>query len=440
MAKKKTAPETAVQQNAGHSTVVSSADGTKVLKDLDSAIEEYKNKTSNRQKTFIGDLSRALKLRNNGNNSNYGTFTTVNGETMEIRVIDHNVSTKNMADAGKLDGISIVVTHKPNKGIKNDGDAHIVEFYYNTQKLQKELGQSYVEILKSIKQALYSGEYKDNTGLAEVQEVNSLNSQEESTLFREVAEKQGEDELALITDAVTGFGEKIGVPARVVSDAQSLPENKRNKKGWFENGEVVSNPSLRQMRTAADEYMAAIAEDVNLDKNVWQKIIDAVRAWLKKQGVDVAEQAKGILSKGALTDEDITELVRLSYENLRNSKASYSKLTESGNVKGESDGETRFSRKGGKQNIVYETGAARLDAAEGVTTRMKALETAKAMDDRGYDAWMIEQQTKWQKTEGGVWKYNGEKKTKKNNAAAQEYETLRQAVMLNNNLYEKTSQ
>lgn len=184
MAKKKTAPETAVQQNTGHSTVVSSADGTKVLKDLDSTIEEYKNKTSNRQKTFIGDLSRALKLRNNGNNSNYGTFTTVNGETMEIRVSDHNVSTKNMADAGKLDGISIVVTHKPNKGIKNDGDAHIVEFYYNTQKLQKELGQPYVEILKSVKQALYSGEYKDNTGLAEVQEVNSLNEQEERTLFK----------------------------------------------------------------------------------------------------------------------------------------------------------------------------------------------------------------------------------------------------------------
>lgn len=236
MAKKKTAPETAVQQNAGHSTVVSSADGTKVLKDLDSAIEEYKNKTSNRQKTFIGDLSRALKLRNNGNNSNYGTFTTVNGETMEIRVSDQNVSTKNMADAGKLDGISIVVTHKPNKGIKNDGDAHIVEFYYNTQKLQKELGQPYVEILKSIKQALYSGEYKDNTGLAEVQEVNSLNEQEESTLFREVAEKQGEDELALITDAVTGFGEKIGVPVRVVTDT---PEKRKKLKGWFENGEVV---------------------------------------------------------------------------------------------------------------------------------------------------------------------------------------------------------
>ena len=168
-----TAPETAVQHGAGHSTVVSSADGAKILKDLDNTITEYKNKTSNRQKTFIGDLSRALNLRNNGNNSNYGSFIAINGKSLELRISDHNVSTKNMADAGKIDGISIVITHKPNKGINNDDSrAHIVEFYYNTQKLQKESGQPYVKILESIKQSLYSGEYKDNTGLAVREEVN----------------------------------------------------------------------------------------------------------------------------------------------------------------------------------------------------------------------------------------------------------------------------
>ena len=40
-AKKRTAPETASVQQEHQPTVVSSADGAKVLKDLDSAITEY---------------------------------------------------------------------------------------------------------------------------------------------------------------------------------------------------------------------------------------------------------------------------------------------------------------------------------------------------------------------------------------------------------------
>jgi hypothetical protein len=60
----------------------------------------------------------------------------------------------------------------------------------------------------------------------------------ERTLFRK-AEQIGEDEVVLAENAVTALGEKLNIPARVVNDVESLPENKRDKKGWVENGEVV---------------------------------------------------------------------------------------------------------------------------------------------------------------------------------------------------------
>ena len=49
----------------------------------------------------------------------------------------------------------------------------MVEFFYPDKALQKADGKPLVEIIKSIKQALYSGEYTDTTGLAERQEVNA---------------------------------------------------------------------------------------------------------------------------------------------------------------------------------------------------------------------------------------------------------------------------
>ena len=173
-AKKKRAFETALleDESSFKGTVVSNADVTKVLNNLDNLLKEYEKKISNRQKTFIGDLSRALTLRNNGNQSNYRTFEAKNGKIVTIRVSDHNASSKNMADAGQLNGISIVVSRKKNKGIKNDGDAHIVEFYYSDKKLAKSEDKPLIEIIRSVKQSLYSGEFTDTTGLAERQEVN----------------------------------------------------------------------------------------------------------------------------------------------------------------------------------------------------------------------------------------------------------------------------
>ena len=78
-----------------------------------------------------------------------------------------------MDNAGRNNAISIVVSPKPNEGVLDDGNAHVVEFYYDSIKLRKADGHPLAEIVRSIQQALYSGEYKDTTGLAERQEVNT---------------------------------------------------------------------------------------------------------------------------------------------------------------------------------------------------------------------------------------------------------------------------
>lgn len=167
------APETVSVQDEHHQTVISSADGAKVLKDLDSAIDAYDSDKVTKEKTFLGNVAKALGAKKHGSNSQYATFEAKNGKIFTIRLSNHNARVSNFDNHNEDEGISIVIASAPNSGIDNDGRAHIVEFYYDSIKLRKAEGKPLVEILKSIKQALYSGEYKDNTGLAQVQEVNA---------------------------------------------------------------------------------------------------------------------------------------------------------------------------------------------------------------------------------------------------------------------------
>ena len=99
----------------------------------------------------------------------------MNGNFVTIRLSNHNAKVSNFDNNGEFYGISIVISRKPNKGITNDGDAHIVEYYYSDKKLTKAEGKPLADIIGSLKQALYSGEFTDTTGLAERQEVNLNN-------------------------------------------------------------------------------------------------------------------------------------------------------------------------------------------------------------------------------------------------------------------------
>ncbi len=171
-AKQKRALETASLGNAPRSlTVVSSATGAKILKSIDKLVESLE-KSATQPKTFIGDVAKALGASRFGSGSEYATFETVNGDVVTIRLANHNAHVSGFNHNGKDNGISIVISPKPNEGLINDGDAHIVEFYYDSIKLRRADGKPLAEIVRSIKQALYSGEFKDTTGLAERQEVN----------------------------------------------------------------------------------------------------------------------------------------------------------------------------------------------------------------------------------------------------------------------------
>lgn len=159
-------------------TVISSIDGANILNNLDKAIVDYQNVGDKGTKTFLGDLASALGSSDKDKSSQYATFETKNGQVVTIRVSNHNATVSNFDNAGESNGISIVISRKPNEGMTNDGDAHIVEFFYPDKALNKAEGKPLVEILKSIKQSLYSGEYKDTTGLAQREEVNAKESVE----------------------------------------------------------------------------------------------------------------------------------------------------------------------------------------------------------------------------------------------------------------------
>ena len=154
-------------------TVVSSVAGAKVVKNLDTLSKNIEKLTQTPVKTFLGDVAKAIGAKKRGSNSQYATFETKNGKIVTIRLADHNASTIKFDNADVDDGISIVISPKKNVGVEKGGDAHIVEYYYNAIKLRKAEGKPLAEIVRSIQQSLYSGEYKDTTGLAEREEVNA---------------------------------------------------------------------------------------------------------------------------------------------------------------------------------------------------------------------------------------------------------------------------
>lgn len=172
---KKRAPETvSVSQDEEHQqTVISSADGAKILNDLENYKSYLQNLPINPVKTFIGGLSKALRAKKHGSNSEYATFETKNGKIVTIRLADHNADISTFDNHKEDEGISIVITPKKSEGVKGNGKAHVVEFYYDAIKLRKADGKPLAEIVSSIQQALYSGEYKDTTGLAQREEVNA---------------------------------------------------------------------------------------------------------------------------------------------------------------------------------------------------------------------------------------------------------------------------
>lgn len=128
--------ETATMQRTNNgfgkkATVISGDEGTKVTINLDIAKSVYE-KRKNNTKGFITDVARALELKRYGS-SQYGTFVTPSGKTFTLRVSNHNAVVGNFDKNDETEGISEVVSSYSNKGLKNEGKAHVTEFFYRSR-------------------------------------------------------------------------------------------------------------------------------------------------------------------------------------------------------------------------------------------------------------------------------------------------------------------
>ena len=169
--KKKSANETVSPNNSDHPAAISSADGAKILKNIDNLARKYQEK-SNRPDTFIGDVADALGIDMPNKSSKYRTYETISGDIVTIRLSNNGATASKLDANNETNAVSIVIANSYD-GITNDGEAHIVEYFYDAIKLRKADGKPLVGIINSLKQTLYSGKYVDNTGIAEIKEVNA---------------------------------------------------------------------------------------------------------------------------------------------------------------------------------------------------------------------------------------------------------------------------
>ena len=176
--KQKRALETATiaAEATNNATVISSADGAKIQNNLGTLATNYE-KIANKTRGFITDLSHALGLKQH-ESSQYGTFETPDGKRITIRVSNHNARVSNFDKNNESEGISIVISSHKNKGLHNDGNAHIIEYFYPKRALENAEGKPLAEMIRSVSDALAGEEFKDTTGLAEREEVNGSSVRE----------------------------------------------------------------------------------------------------------------------------------------------------------------------------------------------------------------------------------------------------------------------
>ena len=270
-AKKRRALETASLGKTPRSlTVVSSADGANVLKSIDTLVSEFE-KSAVQPKTFIGDVAKALGAKRGGSASEYASFETKNGKIITIRLSNHNAKVSNFDANGETDGISIVVSPKKSGGMTNDGKAHVVEYYYDAIKLRRAEGKPLADIVRSIKQALYSGEFEDTTGLAERQEVN-----------------------AEITDRVRFFRTAKG-----------------EAYGFTVGGKIYIDPKIANTETPIHEYAHLWAAALRgQNPKEWQNIVELMK------GTSVWNEVKKRYPE-LNTDDDIADEVLATYSGRR---------------------------------------------------------------------------------------------------------------------------
>ena len=269
-AKQKRALETATiaDESTNNATAISSADGSKVQNNLETLAYNYKNR-SNKTRGFITDLSKALNLEQH-EASHYGTFETRDGSLVTIRVSNHNARVSFFDENEEDNGISIVISSRRNKGILNDGSAHVVEYFYPKQSIERSEIKPLVEVIKSISEALNSGKFEDTTGIAERQEVNAD------------------------IDHVRFFR---------TSDGEAY--------GFTYGGDIYIDPSIASSETPIHEYAHLWASALRAEnKKEWKNVVDLMK------GTSVWDEVKRTYPE-LKTDDEIADEVLATYSGRR---------------------------------------------------------------------------------------------------------------------------
>ena len=369
-AKQKRALETATiaDESTNNATVVSSADGAKVQKNLGILADSYK-KRPNKAKGFITDLSRSLGLEQH-EASQYGTFVTENGKSVTIRVSNHNARVSNFDRNGENDGISIVISSHKNKGLNNDGDAHVTEFFYSKQSLERADSKPLSDIILSVSEALKNGEFNDTTGLAERQEVNG----DDVIRFQLIGEKGAAEDY-------TAFASRYGVSADMVKDYALGMETGNLQKANFALAEIRRTMRVANRGMKLSEFgklfrpvQKELAERYGDIEVLRQEYIDAemrergVMEAARKRAEEEAAKRKARADELRLLPEE--ELDRRYFEAVErgDDAAAREMLDEAARRKGYGDTESEYQGVGAwvaPSNPGYESDAARRADVEG---------------------------------------------------------------------------
>ena len=411
-AKKRRALETvsASHDEKHQPTVVSSADGAKILKELDGTKEKYEN-LSNRINTFIGDVAKALGAKRGGSASEYASFETKNGKIITIRLSNHNAKVSNFDANGETDGISIVVSPKKSEGMTNDGKAHVVEYYYDAIKLRRAEGKPLADIVRSIKQALYSGEFEDTTGLAERQEVNA----EITDRVRFFRTTKGE---------AYGFtvGGKIYIDPKIANTETPIHEyahlwaaalRGQNPKEWRNIVELMKGtsvwdevkkryPELNTDNDIADEVLATYSGRRGAERlrEEQRKIAgDKGGVFEKAEAISALERVKQALRKFW---KSVADFLHIHYKSAEEVADRVMKDLLDGVDPGK-----HFNSRNDDPRFMFagEKGAARADRGEEALTRQNNLDAAQKMEAAKKEAKAIKLATGWERGADGKWRY-----------------------------------
>ena len=410
-AKKRRALETASLGKTPRSlTVVSSADGAKVLKSIDTLVSEFE-KSAVQPKTFIGDVAKALGAKRGGSASEYASFETKNGKIITIRLSNHNAKVSNFDANGETDGISIVVSPKKSGGMTNDGKAHVVEYYYDAIKLRRAEGKPLADIVRSIKQALYSGEFEDTTGLAERQEVNA----EIADRVRFFRTAKGE---------AYGFtvGGKIYIDPKIANTETSIHEyahlwaaalRGQNPKEWQNIVELMKGtsvwdevkkryPELNTDDDIADEVLATYSGRRGAERlrEEQRKIAgDKSGVFEKAEAISALERVKQALRKFW---KSVADFLHIHYKSAEEVADRVMKDLLDG-----VDPRKHFNSRNDDPRFMFagEKGAARADRGEEALTRQNNLGAAQKMEAAKKEAKAIKLATGWERGADGKWRY-----------------------------------